>query len=97
MTSLGAKERLALSFRHMNDDPQNHIRVIPPLLRREVTLHEPYSGDYIHGYMVNAGFSENVMKWHRQHPGIPLRFFLGQVGGGTGEESGQYIELLSTG
>ena len=75
LTSLGAKERLALSFRHMNDDPQNHIRVIPPLLRREVTLHEPYSGDYIHGYMVNAGFSENVMKWHRQHPGIPLRFF----------------------
>lgn len=75
MTSLGAKERLALSFRHMKDDPQNHIRVIPPLLRREVTLHEPYSGDYIHGYMVNAGFSENVMKWHRQHPGIPLRFF----------------------
>ncbi len=25
--------------------------------------------------MVNAGFSENVMKWHRQHPRIPLRFF----------------------
>ena len=75
LTSLGAKERLALSFRHMKDDPQNHIRVIPPLLRREVTLHEPYSGDYIHGYMVNAGFSENVMKWHRQHPRIPLRFF----------------------
>lgn len=24
-------------------------------------------------------------------------FLLGQVGGGTGEESGQYIELLSTG
>ena len=75
LTSLGAKERLALSFRHMKDDPQNNIRVIPPLLRKEVTLHEPYSGDYIHGYMVNAGFSENVMKWHRQHPGIPLRFF----------------------
>ena len=75
LTSLGAKERLALSFRYMKDDPQNNIRVIPPLLRKEVTLHEPYSGDYIHGYMVNAGFSENVMKWHRQHPGIPLRFF----------------------
>ena len=59
----------------MKDDPQNNIRVIPPLLRKEVTLHEPYSGDYIHGYMVNAGFSENVMKWHRQHPRIPLRFF----------------------
>ncbi len=43
LTSLGAKERLALSFRYMKDDPQNNIRVIPPLLRKEVTLHEPYS------------------------------------------------------
>jgi len=34
LTSLGAKERLALSFRYMKDDPQNNIRVIPPLLRK---------------------------------------------------------------
>ena len=51
--------------------PQNNIRVIPPLLRKEVTLHEPYSGDYIHGYMVNAGFSENVMKWSESASALP--------------------------
>ncbi len=73
LTSLGAKERLALSFRYMKDDPQNNIRVIPPLLRKEVTLHEPYSGDYIHGYMVNAGFSENVMKWQKDDPQNNIR------------------------
>ena len=75
LTSLGAKERLALSFCSMADDRQNHIRVIPPLLRKEVTLHEPYAGNYIHGYMVNAGFGENVMEWHKKHPEISLRFF----------------------
>lgn len=75
LTSLGAKERLALSFRSMDDDVRNRIRVVPPLLRREVTLHEPYAGDYIHGYMVNSGFGENVMDWHRKHPATPLRFF----------------------
>lgn len=75
LTSLGAKERLALSFRSMDDDVRHRIRVVPPLLRREVTLHEPYAGDYIHGYMVNSGFGENVMDWHRKHPATPLRFF----------------------
>lgn len=75
LTSLGAKERLALSFRSMEDDVRNRIRVVPPLLRREVTLHEPDAGDYIHGYMVNSGFGENVMDWHRKHPATPLRFF----------------------
>lgn len=75
MTSLGARERLALSFRGMKDDENNRIRVIPPLLRKEVQLHEPLQGDYIHGYMVNAGFGENVIEWHKKHPETPLRFF----------------------
>lgn len=75
LTSLGAKERLALSFRSMADDVERHIRVIPPLLRKEVTLHEPYEGDYIHGYMVNSGFGENIMQWHKRHLETSLRFF----------------------
>ncbi len=75
LTSLGAKERLALSFRYMEDDTRNRIRVLPPLLRKEVTLHEPEEGDYIHGYMLNYGLGEDIMQWHKKHPDIPLRFF----------------------
>lgn len=75
LTGLGAKERLALSFRYMEDDTKNRIRVIPPLLRKEVTLHEPDEGNYIHGYMLNSGFGEDIMRWHETHPDIPLRFF----------------------
>lgn len=75
LTCLGAKEKLALSFREMEDDSAAHIRVVPPLLRREVLSCEGMRGDYLHGYMVNAGFSESVKGWHSIHPEVPLHFF----------------------
>lgn len=75
LTCLGAREKLALSFREMEDDNVSHIRVVPPLLRREVLACEGTKGDYLHGYMVNAGFGENIKSWHHKHPEVPLHFF----------------------
>lgn len=75
MTSIGAVKRLALSFRDMPDDKEHKIRVVPPLLREAVLETVPSQGDYIHGYMLNSGFSEDVLKWHSLHPQVPLRFF----------------------
>lgn len=73
MTSLGAVRRLALSFSPMGED--GNIAAVPPLLRADVFRQESRPGDYVHGYMVNSGFSESVMQWHKKHPGVPLRFF----------------------
>lgn len=75
LTCIGAREKLALSFREMEDDEEAHIRVVPPLLRREVLSCESTEGDYLHGYMVNSGFGENILHWHSAHPEIPLHFF----------------------
>ena len=75
MTSIGAVRRLALSFRPMREDRERNITVVPPLLRADVFRQESGQGDYIHGYMVNSGFSESVMQWHKAHPRVPLRFF----------------------
>ena len=75
LTALWAKEYLALSFRSMKDDKSKRIKVVPPLLRRDVFRQEVTNGDYIHGYMVNSGFSECIMRWHKEHPETPLRFF----------------------
>jgi len=60
----------------METDEEAHIRVVPPLLRREVLCCEAASGEYVHGYMVNAGFGESISQWHEQHPEVPLHFFL---------------------
>ena len=75
ITSIGARKRLALSFRDMPDDNRKRIKVVPPILREEVLEMSPSKGNYIHGYMLNAGFSDDVMKWHAEHPGVELRFF----------------------
>ena len=68
LTCIGACQKLALSFKAMDDDTASNIRVVPPLLRKEVFALHPTKGDYIHGYMLNSGFAENVMAWHRQRP-----------------------------
>lgn len=73
ITSIGASEIFALSFREMNRDRK--LCVIPPLLRKEVFNQTPSDGNYIHGYMVNSGFSEYITDWHKKNPQIPLRFF----------------------
>jgi len=75
MTSLGASRLLALSFRSMPSCPDKKLVVVPPLLRKEVLQTEAFQGDYLHGYMVNSGFSEEVIHWHKKHPELPLHFF----------------------
>lgn len=75
MTSVGSVKHLALSFRKMEPDPEHNIVVVPPLLRPEVLDLTPSEGDYIHGYMLNAGFAKDVTEWHAEHPDVPLRFF----------------------
>ena len=75
----GAAKTLALSFRPMPDDTRRKIVVTPPLLRQEVLDYRSSpdfrDGDYILGYMLNAGFAEEVIAWHKKRPEVPLRFF----------------------
>ncbi len=84
MVAWGSAKILALSFRPMPDDQKRRIKVVPPLLRPAVLDLRPASGaddpavrdgGYIHGYMLNAGFSQDVLEWHAAHPEVPLRFF----------------------
>ncbi len=75
LTSLRAAKRLALSFHPLPSDRVNNVITVPPLLRREITAIQPEAGTYIHGYMLNTGFAEDVAAFHGQHPEVPLRFF----------------------
>lgn len=78
-----ATKVLALSFRKMEDEPKLKMTVVPPLLRNSVVSLRSADGDsplvrddgYILGYMLNAGFAEEVNKWHAAHPEVPLHFF----------------------
>lgn len=75
LTCIGADKKLALSFYPMPDDSKKDIIVTPPLLRKEVLSRTPVSGNYIHGYMVNSGYADDIRRWSEKNPGIPLYFF----------------------
>ncbi len=80
ITSLGATSRLALSIRDYPDDPVHGIRVVPPLLRREAKTIIRHHANYIMGYILNAGFAEDVKAWHEKHPHTQLHFFWDKPG-----------------
>ena len=73
MTCFRASRLLALSFHEMRNT--GNIRVVPPLIRKEVLFQTPTQGDYILGYMLNAGFSEQVLDWHNKNKEVALHFF----------------------
>lgn len=74
-TAFRAKRLLALSFRPADCPEGCRIRVVPPLLREAVRQARPTAGDYLHGYMLNSGFSRDIISWHRAHPDVSLHFF----------------------
>lgn len=80
LTTIGATKILALSFRKMRELPNERIVVVPPLLRREIFEVKPEKGDYLLGYLLNSGFSEEVKAWHKDNPGVPLHFFWDKKG-----------------
>lgn len=74
-TAWHAKRLLALSFNDMPTPEANRIRVVPPLLRERVLTASPERGDYLFGYMLNAGFSRDIEAWHAEHPDVNIHFF----------------------
>jgi uncharacterized protein (TIGR00661 family) len=76
--SLRARRRLALSFVPMPDRPARGVYVVPPLLRTQVREMSPTRGSHILGYMLNPGYSSQIIAWHRRHPGVEAHFFWDQ-------------------
>ena len=35
----------------------------------------PTKGDYLHGYLLNSGFGEEICTWHKVHPSVELHIF----------------------
>ena len=74
-TAFRATSLLALSFRPLDDCGASRIHVVPPLLRQAVRQARPTAGDYLHGYLLNSGFSRDIRAWHEAHPDVALHFF----------------------
>jgi len=74
-TSMGAVKRLALSFYPISDYKKLSVVGFPPLLRKEVIAQEIKDGGYLLVYLVNSGYSEEIINWHKKNPGVELHCF----------------------
>lgn len=74
VTSFNTHKRLALSFRKLKST-SDKLSIVPPLLRGEVLKLTPKKGDYILAYVVNKGYSDEIIKWHSRNKKIKLHCF----------------------
>lgn len=72
LTSYGADQRVALSFQEYSDEK---IKVIPPLLRKEVKQLESSDKGHLLVYLLNHGYATEIDEFHRQHPEVVLHCF----------------------
>ncbi|GAB3980410.1 glycosyltransferase family protein [Spirosoma terrae] len=75
LTCFGAQELLALSFDKQPDEPSQRIRVVPPLLRQEITDLKPIDGNFLLAYVTQPGLKVELLKAHQQHPDIQMDAF----------------------
>ncbi len=75
VTSFGARERLALSFDQLPDVPEQHLRVMPPLLRQEATQRQPTTETYLLAYMTQPGLRVQLAEAHRLRPDVSVHCF----------------------
>ena len=73
ITAIGANERLALSF--TSKEKTNKVRVVPPLLRKEVKQLKISNEDFFLAYMVNPGYAKEVLEYARNHPKVKIKAF----------------------
>lgn len=75
LNSLGVYKKIALSFRPYQPERIKKTMVTPPLLRKEIFNYQPIKEDFLLGYMVNEGYSREIIDWHQENPEVTIHCF----------------------
>jgi uncharacterized protein (TIGR00661 family) len=79
-TTINSSKVLALSFRNEETEQYEDITIVPPLIRKEILSMQPVVGDYIHGYLLNEGYVDELIKWSDNYKSEKLHFFWDRKG-----------------
>lgn len=75
ITALGATKKLALSFTPFDDDKNQKIFAIPPLLRSELSRLSINAHNYLLAYVTQYSLAEQIMVWHDKNPDTEVHCF----------------------
>ena len=79
---VGARSsKLALSFYEAPDLPGRNLAVSPPILRPQLfELETNPDGKFVLAYLLNHGYAEQIIAWHKKNPGTVLHCFYDKPG-----------------
>ncbi|GHV12175.1 hypothetical protein FACS1894162_8130 [Bacteroidia bacterium] len=75
ITCLRSKKLFALSMTEKKNIAGSRVVVVPPLLREEILQKTPTAGNYLHGYLLNATYADEIIEYQKQHPEVYMYFF----------------------
>ena len=79
LNAIGSTELFGLSFDQQADVPEKRLRVVPPLLRREIAALKPTTEPFFLAYTTQAGLRSVVYGAHHRQPGQALRYYHADV------------------
>ena len=80
ITSINSYRKIALSFLPYSPLKYKKIYVCPPLIRDEILELKGRSEQFILGYVVNDGYAEEIIEWHKKNPEIKIHCFWDRQG-----------------
>ena len=70
-----ASMRVALSLYEVPDLPGKKLIVCPPILRPQLFTLQPSDGAFVLVYLLNHGYADQILDWHRRNPRTVLHCF----------------------
>lgn len=86
VTAGGSSKRLCLSFTPMDRPTNDHLVVMPPLLRSALYDLVVTEGDFLLVYVMQAGYGEDIQEWHSRNPDVKIHCFWDRAGAPEVEE-----------
>ncbi len=73
--------KVALSLYEAPDQPERDLVVAPPILRNQLFDITPEeNGKFVLVYLLNHGYAEQIIEWHKKNPEVALHCFYDKPG-----------------
>lgn len=75
LTAPGGAKKIALSLTPLPDLPAENLYVCPPVIRQEIKDRPLEDQGFLLAYVLNPGYSRQIMRWCAEHPEIRVEAF----------------------
>jgi uncharacterized protein (TIGR00661 family) len=76
ISAYGSDKLFCIYPKEKSNHPDDKIVFIPPLIRKEIKNAIVGNNGSITGYLLNSGYKDEIIKWHKTHPDQEIHCFI---------------------